>query len=63
MYFTLYKDNRAEWRWKCRSSNHEDICVGSKEYAFKQGALHGIALFKQGATAARIYDDATKTWS
>lgn len=63
MYLILYKDNRAECRWKCRSANHEDICVSSEGYASKQGAPHGMALVKQGATAARIYDDTSKTWS
>jgi len=63
MYFVLYKDNRGEWRWNYRSANHEDICVSSEGYTSKQGAIHGIALVKQGAAAARIYDDTTKTWS
>jgi uncharacterized protein YegP (UPF0339 family) len=63
MYFILYKDNRGEWRWTFRSSNHEAICASSEGYTSKQGALHGIALVKQGAAAARVYDDTTKTWS
>ena len=63
MYFILYKDNRSEWRWTFRSANHEAICVSSESYSSRQGALHGIALVKQGASTARIYDETTKTWA
>lgn len=63
MYFTLYKDKRGEWRWNFWSANHEDICISSESYTLKQGAFRGIALVKQGAAAARFYDDTTTTWS
>jgi uncharacterized protein YegP (UPF0339 family) len=63
MCFILYTDDRGEWRWTFRSANHEAICVSSEGYTSRQGVLHGIALVKQGAAAARIYDDTTKTWS
>ncbi|RYH00431.1 MAG: DUF1508 domain-containing protein [Alphaproteobacteria bacterium] len=63
MYFILYQDNQRLWRWTYRAANHEAICVSSESYASKQGALHGIALVKTGAAAAKIYDDSTKTWS
>jgi uncharacterized protein YegP (UPF0339 family) len=63
MYFVLYKDVRGGWRWNYCSANHEDICGSSEAYTSKQGALHGIALVKHGAAAARIYHDATNTWS
>jgi uncharacterized protein YegP (UPF0339 family) len=63
MYFVRYNDSRGEWRWNYRAGNHEDICVSSEGYMSKQGALHCIALLKQGAAAPRIYEDTTQTWS
>lgn len=63
MYFILFKDAKAEWRWTYRAANHEAICMSSEGYTSKQGALHGIALVKTGASSAGIYDDSTKTWS
>ncbi len=63
MYFILCKDTRGEWRWTFRSANDEAICVSSQGYTSQPGALHGIALVKQGATAAENSDDSTKTSS
>jgi len=63
MYFILYTDSRAEWRWTLKSPNHEPICVSSEGYTSKQSAVHSISLVKAGASSAKTYDDSTKSWS
>lgn len=62
MYFIIYKDNRAEWRWTFRAANHEAIAVSSEGYARREGALNGIALVQTGAPTAKIFDDQQKSW-
>ncbi len=62
MYFMLYKDVQRQWRWRFRSANHETICISSEAYTTKQNAQHSIDLVKSGSSAAKTYDETTKSW-
>ena len=44
MYFYLYKDVSAQWRWRLVAANGKTIADSGEAYWNKSDALHGIQL-------------------
>lgn len=62
MYFYLFKDVQAQWRWNFNSDNHKIIATGGEGYVNKQDALHGINLVKANAEPSGVYDKTVEKW-
>ncbi|MCB9096048.1 MAG: DUF1508 domain-containing protein [Arcobacter sp.] len=57
MKFHVYKDIRAEWRWRLKATNGKIIATSGEGYNNKQDCLHAIDLIKTYAISAAIVDD------
>lgn len=55
MYFIIYKDASALWRWRLNAANHKTIADSGESYWNKQDCLNGINLVKQ-AYNAPVYE-------
>lgn len=55
MYFEIYKDRSAQWRWRLKSANHKTIADSAESYWTRTGAEAGINLVK-GCYNAPVYD-------
>ena len=56
MKFTVYKDSRAEYRWRLVATNGRTIADSGEGYVSKTGCTDAIAAIKSGASAASIED-------
>ena len=54
MRFELYRDHKAEWRWRLRATNGNVIADCGEGYSRREDCEHGIALVKSAATAAIV---------
>jgi uncharacterized protein YegP (UPF0339 family) len=51
MRFEIFKDHKAEWRWRLRSTNGNVIADSAESYARRQDCERGIEIVKGSATA------------
>lgn len=52
--FELYKDAKAEFRWRLVAPNGQTIATGGEGYKAKASALSGIESVKKNAATAVI---------
>lgn len=55
MYFTIYKDVAAYWRWTLYAANHRKIADSAESYINKANYQAGSALVK-GSGSAPVYE-------
>jgi uncharacterized protein YegP (UPF0339 family) len=54
MRFEIYKDHKAEWRWRLRAQNGNIIADSGEGYMRREDCEHGISLTKGSATAPTV---------
>lgn len=54
--FQIYKDTRAEYRWRLRADNNQIIATSGEGYKAKSDCMHGIDLVKGQAAGAGVDD-------
>lgn len=54
MYFTIYRDNKNQYRWNLKSDNHEPIASG-ESYLQHASVRHAVALVN-GKNNYPVYD-------
>ena len=54
--FELYKDTKAEYRWRLVASNGQTIATSGEGYKAKESAKAGIESVKKNAPAAEIVE-------
>ena len=54
MYYTIYKDNASQWRWRLQASNHKVIADSGESYFNRQDCPAAIDLVKS-SYGAPIY--------
>jgi uncharacterized protein YegP (UPF0339 family) len=59
MRFEIYKDHKAEWRWRLRTPNGNVVADSGEGYRHREDCEHGIALTK-GCAAASVVDMSAK---
>jgi uncharacterized protein YegP (UPF0339 family) len=59
MRFEIYKDHKAEWRWRLRHQNGNVIADSGEGYRHREDCEHGISLVK-GSTTAPVVDMSAK---
>ncbi|MCB0746075.1 MAG: DUF1508 domain-containing protein [Ignavibacteriales bacterium] len=57
MKFHVYKDSRAEWRWRLKATNGKIIATSGEGYNNKQDCLHAIDLIKTYSPIAEVVED------
>ncbi|QFT58073.1 hypothetical protein FIU94_04490 [Sulfitobacter sp. THAF37] len=56
MYFTLYKDAFAQWRWNLKAANHHIVADSAESYHNKSDAISGINLVRGTSGSTPIYE-------
>ena len=59
MRFEIYKDHKAEWRWRLRAQNGNVLADSAEGYNRREDCEHGISLTK-GSAAAPVVDMSAK---
>ncbi len=59
MRFEIYKDHKAEWRWRLRAQNGNVLADSGESYKRREDCEHGISLIK-GSAAAPVVDMSAK---
>jgi uncharacterized protein len=54
--FELYKDAKAEYRWRLIASNGQNIATAGEGYKSKESAKEGIESVKKNAAEALIVE-------
>lgn len=54
--FEVYKDTKAEYRWRLKSGNGQVIATGGEGYTTKAGCENGIAAVQRDAPDAEIVE-------
>lgn len=58
MRYELYRDDRHEWRWRCRTANGNVVADSGQGYAHRGDCERGIQLVK-GSSEAPVVDMTT----
>ena len=51
MYFVLLKNDKGQWYWQLRSTNHKIVAIGGETYHNRVDCLHSIDLVRKSADA------------
>lgn len=54
MRFELYRDHKAEWRWRLRTPNGNVVADSAEGYLHRQDCERGIEIVKQAAAATTV---------
>lgn len=55
--FTVYRDNRGEYRWRFQAGNNEIIATSSEGYTEKRSCYHSIEIIVNESGKAEIIED------
>jgi uncharacterized protein YegP (UPF0339 family) len=56
MFFILYQDAEAQWRWTLYAANNKKIADSAESYWNKSDAKAGIGLVKSTHTTTPVYE-------
>lgn len=54
MRFELYKDHKAEWRWRLRTQNGNVVADSAEGYRHREDCERGIAIVKASVEASTV---------
>ena len=58
--FEIYKDARAEFRWRLKAANGKEIATSGEGYKKKEDCKHGIEIIQTGAATAKVEEKTEK---
>lgn len=60
--FSLYKDQRGEWRWSLYAANSKKIADSAEGYKNRLDCIHGARLVAGISSGAGIWDYEAQAW-
>ena len=57
--FTIYKDNRGEYRWRLQANNNKITADSGEGYTTKSSCEHAIERVKREVASATVTDSTT----
>jgi uncharacterized protein YegP (UPF0339 family) len=56
MEFRVYRDVKAEWRWRLYVGNHRVIADSGESYQHLQECVEAITLIRRDSVRAHVFD-------